>query len=85
MRLVLTAFALTTLVTLSGCATSASNRIAAPDAADDPAYTPPGQVNLTIHSASSSATPPAAKGAAMAAPQPNKTQIRSRSIRAAMY
>ena len=69
------------LIALTGCANRASH-VAAPDV-NDPAWTPPGQMSVTVHTA----PPPAATNntTAMSCPQPNRGQIPKNQIHAAMY
>ena len=69
------------LVALNGCSGHPSH-VNAPDASD-PAWTPPGQMSVTVHTA----PPPVATNntTAMSCPQPNRGQIPKNQIHAAMY
>ena len=66
----------------TGCFSGSMSRSSAPDVANDPAWTPPGEVKVTLQSAPLHTL--STQNKAMAAPQPNKNEIRPHQIRAAM-
>lgn len=70
------------LIAATGCSVSTqTTRHSAIDASSDPAFTPPGQMNIAI---SDNARAGSAKTTAEATPmQPNKREIQKHSIRAA--
>jgi hypothetical protein len=80
MRLViLTSLMLCALTAATGCA-SQNTHAASPDS-NDPSWTPPGSPVLTINTPSHESAP--SRTSAMAAPQPNKREIRTNQLRAA--
>jgi hypothetical protein len=71
---------------LVGCAGQPSHAMS-PDP-NDPAWQPPGEMSVTMHSSPASANTSSNTNTALAAapaPQPNKREIRNRQIKAAMY
>jgi hypothetical protein len=69
------------LVSLSACASHPSH-VAAPDV-NDPAWSPPGEMSVTVHTAPPPA--PTNNATALSCPQPNRGSIPKNQIHAAMY
>jgi len=69
------------VMAIAGCA-SRNTYASAPDS-NDPAWTPPGEVNLTVHNEHAAKSPMPKTWTAVSALEPNRQPIRPHQIRAA--
>jgi hypothetical protein len=81
MRFAIIITSLLGLAAATGCA-GRNAHANGPDS-NDPAWTPPGEMMVTMHSAPTSTTGTDASNTALGCPQPNKTEIKGKQIRAA--
>ena len=71
------------LALLTACSASPKVAVRASDAASDPSYTPPEEVQLAVHE--STPAPKVLELPAFAAPKPNKSATEKHALHAAAY